>query len=122
MLKWQGLLALSFSVAVKYNKDSFLPLSLSWASHLPLPQYRAAEISSSAGDYPFCNAHRLCWAKSSTAQWSLLQRADRKVALQLRAVELFSSGCGSLGLRCSREEALARKRRWVPFGLACWWP
>jgi len=34
-------------------------------------------------------------------------------------MDLLSSGrCGSLGLRWSREEALERKRRWVPFGLA----
>ena len=37
MLKWQGLLALSFSVTVKSDKDSYCPLSLSWAYHLQLP-------------------------------------------------------------------------------------
>lgn len=52
-------------------------------------------------------------------QWSLLQRADSKVALQLEAVRsLPSRCCGSLGLCCSREEASARKRWWVLLGLA----
>ena len=33
---------------------------------LSSPQYHTVEISSSSsGDYPFCNAHRLRWAKPS---------------------------------------------------------